>query len=136
MELLINIDVDNLDRAIEFYQRACGLRLNRRLFGNTVAEMLGAAAPIVLLAKSPGSQASSNSRQVRDYQRHWTPVHLDFVVDDLDVALESAAAAGAIIESMPQSFTWGRLALLSDPFGNGFCFLQWSAGGYDAVVDY
>jgi len=136
VELLINIDVDNLDRAIEFYQRACGLRLNRRLFGNTVAEMLGAAAPIVLLAKSPGSQASSNSRQVRDYQRHWTPVHLDFVVDDLDVALESAAAAGAIIESMPQSFTWGRLALLSDPFGNGFCFLQWSAGGYDAVVDY
>jgi len=135
VELLINIDVDNLDRAIEFYQRACGLRLNRRLFGNTVAEMLGAAAPIVLLAKSPGSQASSNSRQVRDYQRHWTPVHLDFVVDDLDVALESAAAAGAIIESMPQSFTWGRLALLSDPFGNGFCFLQWSAGGYDAVVD-
>lgn len=135
MELLINIDVDNLDRAIEFYQRACGLHLNRRLFGNTVAEMLGAAAPIYLLAKYPGSQASSNSRQVRDYQRHWTPVHLDFVVDDLDVALESAAAAGAIIESMPQSFTWGRLALLSDPFGNGFCFLQWSAGGYDAVVD-
>lgn len=135
MELLINIDVDNLDRAIEFYQRACGLRLNRRLFGNTVAEMLGAAAPIYLLAKYPGSQASSNSRQVRDYQRHWTPVHLDFVVDDLDVALESAAAAGAIIESMPQSFTWGRLALLSDPFGNGFCFLQWSARGYDAVVD-
>lgn len=135
MELLINIDVDNLDKAIEFYQRACGLRLNRRLFGNSVAEMLGTAAPVYLLAKDAGSPASINSRQLRDYHRHWTPVHLDFVVEDLEVALESAAAAGAIIESMPQSFTWGRLALLSDPFGNGFCFLQWSAGGYDAVVD-
>ncbi|HUF40583.1 MAG TPA: VOC family protein [Verrucomicrobiae bacterium] len=135
MELLINIDVDNLDKAIEFYQRACGLRLNRRLFGNSVAEMLGTAAPVYLLAKDAGSPASINSRQLRDYHRHWTPVHLDFVVEDLEGALESAAAAGAIIESMPQSFTWGRLALLSDPFGNGFCFLQWSAGGYDAVVD-
>lgn len=135
MELLINIDVDNLDKAIEFYQRACGLRLNRRLFGNSVAEMLGTAAPVYLLAKDAGSPASINSRQLRDYHRHWTPMHLDFVVEDLEVALESAAAAGAIIESMPQSFTWGRLALLSDPFGNGFCFLQWSAGGYDAVVD-
>ncbi len=51
MELLINIDVDDLPRGIDFYAQGLGLRLNRKLFDGTVAEMLGGNTPIYLLAK-------------------------------------------------------------------------------------
>jgi catechol 2,3-dioxygenase-like lactoylglutathione lyase family enzyme len=39
---LINVDVDDLEKAIEFYRSALGLTLKRRLFNDTVAEMAGA----------------------------------------------------------------------------------------------
>ena len=69
--------------------------------------------------------------QVRDYRRHWTPVHLDFVVPELEAAIDRSQRAGA--RGGIQVFAWGRMALMSDPFGNGFCFVQWIAEGYDAV---
>jgi len=40
LDYLISIDVANLKNAIEFYREAVALRLERRLFGGTVAEML------------------------------------------------------------------------------------------------
>jgi lactoylglutathione lyase len=58
---------------------------------------------------------------------------LDFVVPDVDVATEKAIAAGARLEGPVQSFEWGRQACLSDPFGHGFCLVQWQGGGYDEV---
>ena len=38
MQLVINIDVDDLDKAVEFYVAALGLRPGRRLFEGSVAE--------------------------------------------------------------------------------------------------
>jgi predicted enzyme related to lactoylglutathione lyase len=134
MEALINIDVPDLDAAIAFYQRATGLRLARRLFEGTVAELTGASVRIFLLQKEAGSSPVPDASLSRDYRRHWTPVHLDLVVPELDVATEKAIAAGAILEGPIHSFVWGRQACLSDPFGHGFCLLQWRAGGYDAVA--
>ena len=58
MEPLINIDVPNLEAAIEFYLRATGLKLGRRLFQDTVAELTGAPVRIFLLQKAPGSSAT------------------------------------------------------------------------------
>ncbi len=49
MQMLVNIDVDDLDVAVGFYRAALGLRLGRRLFGGSVAEMLGASSNIYLL---------------------------------------------------------------------------------------
>lgn len=134
MELLVNIDVADLDQAIQFYERGVGLRLGRRLFTGTVAEMLGASSPIYLIEKPPNSSPSASTSQLRDYHRHWTPVHLDFIVQDLAVAVERAAKAGARLEGAPQAFLWGRQATMSDPFGHGFCFLQWVGRGYDEVA--
>jgi len=74
MQLLVNVDVDDIERGIDFYHAAFGLHLGRRLFGGSVAGMLGAA------------------------------------------------------------FAWGQLAMLSDPFGHGFCLLQFTGRGYDAVA--
>jgi catechol 2,3-dioxygenase-like lactoylglutathione lyase family enzyme len=55
VDALINIDVPNLEQAIRFYEAAVGLRLSRRLFGDKVAEMIGASSPIYLITKPEGS---------------------------------------------------------------------------------
>lgn len=134
MQLLVNVDVDDIERAIEFYRAAFGLHLGRRLFGGSVAEMLGASSMIYLLAKPAGTLPSRQASSARDYHRHWTPVHLDFEVVDIDAAVERAVAAGARLENEPRLFNWGLLAMLSDPFGHGFCLLQFTDRGYDAVA--
>ena len=134
METLINIDVPNLDAAIEFYQRATELKLARLLFEGTVAELTGASMQILLLHKDSGSSPVPDTSLSRDYRRHWTPVHIDFVVADVDLATAKAVAAGARLEGAVESFAWGRQACLSDPFGHGFCLLQWRGDGYDEVA--
>ena len=131
--LLINIDVPHIDQGIAFYSKAFGLRLARRL-GPDFAELVGAEAPIYLIKSASGSSPYSGAVAGRDYHRHWTPVHLDFVVPDLDAALKRAIAAGAKQEHEPSDHAYGRLALLSDPFGHGVCLLQLNAEGYDAIT--
>lgn len=131
--LLVNIDVDDLDRAIKFYTDAFDLRVGRR-FGGAGVEFLGANAAIYLLVKPADSLPFSGATSPRSYGRHWTPVHLDFVVDDLDAALARALAAGALREGDVAEHAWGRIVMLSDPFGHGLCLLQFSAQGYDAIA--
>ncbi|MCV6799588.1 GNAT family N-acetyltransferase [Achromobacter ruhlandii] len=133
MRILVNIDVPDLEAAIDFYGRAFGLTLHRRL-GPGAAEMLGASAPIYLLQKAAGTPAAGAVRQPRDYARHWTPVHLDVVVDDVDDAVAQAVAAGARLEDPAASHDWGRIAHLSDPFGHGICIMQFLGRGYDALA--
>jgi predicted enzyme related to lactoylglutathione lyase len=55
-------------------------------------------------------------------------------VDDLEAAVSRAKAAGAPLEQEAREHAYGRLALLADPFGNGFCLLQFNSRGYDAVA--
>ena len=129
--LLVNIDVDDLGRATRFYCEGLGLEVGRRFDG--WAELVGADAPIYLLPKKAGSAASPASEAKRDYERHWTPVHLDFVVDDIEAAVRRALAAGATLERGVTQHAYGRLALLADPFGNGFCLLQFTGRGYDEI---
>jgi predicted enzyme related to lactoylglutathione lyase len=61
-------------------------------------------------------------------------VHLDFVVPDLDHSVARAKSAGATVESEIETHAWGRIALLADPFGNGFCLLQFTGRGYDEIA--
>ena len=130
--LLVNIDVDDLEHAIEFYRDALDLKVARR-FGATAAEMVGSDAPIYLLEKKPGTPAFADGPE-RDYRRHWTPVHLDFVVPDIALALDKARTAGARIESDMRTEKWGRIVFLSDPFGNGFCLIEFIGRGYDEIL--
>jgi predicted enzyme related to lactoylglutathione lyase len=132
LSLLVNIDVDDLARAERFYCDALGLEVGRRFDGWT--ELVGAAAPIYLLPKRAGSSASPASAQKRDYARHWTPVHLDFVVNDIEAAIGRAVKAGAARESETLTHPYGLLALMADPFGNGFCLLQFTGRGYDEIA--
>jgi predicted enzyme related to lactoylglutathione lyase len=129
MRLLINIDVPDLIAAERFYRSAFGLTVGRRFEG--AVELLGGPAPLYLLEKAAGSIAAGSDP--RRYERHWTPVHLDVVVEDLETAVERATTAGAAQESGISDTAWGRIALMADPFGNGFCLLSFSAQGYDAI---
>ncbi len=133
MQLLVNIDVPDLAAATTFYCSALGLTIGR-CFGDFGVELLGAASPIYLLVKPAGSAPSNKIAQTRSYERHWSPVHLDFVVPDIDAAVEKALAAGAILESPIKTANWGRLAMFADPFGHGFCLVQFLGKGYDEIA--
>lgn len=135
MRLVVNIDVDDLEEGIRFYTSALGLRLSRRLFAGSVAELVGATSTIQLLLKPSGTAPAPTVAQARHYGRHWTPVHLDFAVGDISAAAEQAIRAGATLEGQIESFPWGHLATMSDPFGHGFCLLQFLGGGYDMAAD-
>ena len=134
-ELFVNVDVDDLERAVEFYTRGLGLRLARRLFGGGAAELAGTATRIFLLRKADSESAAPHVALARSYARHWTPVHLDFAVADLDAAVRRACHAGAVLEGAISSHAFGRLATLADPFGHGLCLIELSARGYDTVED-
>jgi predicted enzyme related to lactoylglutathione lyase len=131
--LLVNIDVDDLDRAVAFYTAAFGLRVGRR-FGAAGAELIGSTAPIYLLSKPEGSGAAPGTSQTRRYARHWTPVHLDFVVPDIEASVSAAIAAGATREGGTATHAWGRIALLADPFGHGLCLVEFLGRGYDEIA--
>ncbi|HDS1533874.1 TPA: VOC family protein [Stenotrophomonas maltophilia] len=130
---IINLDVPDLAAAEDFYMRAFGLRIGRRL-GPGAVELLGGPAPLYLLQNEAGSAATEDG-DVRDYERHWTPLHLDWVVNDIEAALVRAVAAGATLEQSVRERRWGHIAVLADPFGHGFCLIQFSAEGYDALVE-
>ena len=130
--VLINLDVDDMERAVAFYTQALGLRVGRR-FDDGFVELLGAEAPVYLLLKPAGTGPFEGAEQLRSYARHWTPLHLDFVVPDLEEAISRAVAAGAVLEATPSQHAYGRLALLHDPFGHGFCLLQFEGKGYDEL---
>jgi predicted enzyme related to lactoylglutathione lyase len=104
-DILINIDVDDLGRAAAFYTAALGLKVGRR-FGTFAVELTGGTSP----------------------------VHLDFVVPDLEAALKAALAAGASLEREPATHKWGKIALLADPFGHGLCLIEFIGRGYDEIA--
>ena len=132
-EVLVNIDVSDLAAAEKFYCAAFSLRPARRLGGGAV-ELVGASCKIYLLANAEGTKASTASQARRSYDRHWMPVHLDFVVQSLEPAIERSIAAGALQEQAIRDQAWGRIATMSDPFGHGYCLIEFSAAGYDAIA--
>jgi predicted enzyme related to lactoylglutathione lyase len=131
--MLVNVDVDDLERGERFYTRAFGLSIGRR-FGPHALELLGGESPLYLLVKKPGTAPIPAPGPVRGYQRHWTPVHLDWAVEDLEVALTQALEAGATQEGPVKEHRWGRIVQLADPFGHGLCLIQFLGRGYDEVA--
>ncbi len=132
-DFLVNIDVSDLERGIRFYEEGLGLRLRRRL-GSEIAELEGASCPVFLIQHEAGARPFAGAGPPRDFGRHWTPVHLDFVVPDLGAGIHTAESAGATPEGEIREFAWGRYLVLADPFGNGFCILQFERTGYAEIA--
>jgi predicted enzyme related to lactoylglutathione lyase len=133
IQLLVNIDVPDLDAAARFYVEAIGFRVGRRLDSAGV-ELLGAGAPLYLLPKPAGSPAAETTSARRTYERHWTPVHLDLAVPDVEAARGRALAAGASAEGPISDHVWGRMARIADPYGHGVCLIEFRGRGYDELA--
>lgn len=131
MDLLVNIDVPDRAGAETFYTRAFGLRPTRR-FGDDGVELSGWPVRLYILEKAAGTVGAG--QDLRRYERHWSPVHLDVVVEDLEVALARALAAGAVLEGEVRTAAWGKIATLADPFGYGLCLIQFLGRGYDEIA--
>lgn len=131
VKLLLNIDVPEIATAEAFYAAAFGLHAGRR-FGADALELLGLEAPLYLLAKPEDSIGAGDSP--RSYARHWTPVHCDLAVDDLDAALARAIAAGAVQEGPTRDARWGRIVQIADPYGHGWCLIEFRDRGYDEIT--
>ena len=52
-----------------------------------------------------------------------------------EAAVQKAASLGATLEGSITTHKWGRLALMADPFGNGYCFVQFLGRGYDEIAE-
>ncbi|KGB55239.1 VOC family protein [Sphingopyxis sp. SE2] len=133
MGLLINIDVPDLAAAEHFYTAALGLSASRR-FDDDIVELTGCEIPIYLIRKPAGTAIGPGGGDFRRYNRHWTPVHPDFSVENLDEAIAKALAAGAVQEGETLDLPYGRQAMFADPFGNGFCLIAFNERGYDALL--
>lgn len=118
-----SIDVPSLEQGLAFYRAAFGFTEKARPVPG-VAVLQGLNVELCLLEKAPGSAPSANTSDRRRYERHWSPVHLDFHVDDLQAALRRVEALGAKREQVFENPEHGSAAFCSDPFGHGFCLLE------------
>jgi catechol 2,3-dioxygenase-like lactoylglutathione lyase family enzyme len=128
----ISIDVPELEPGLAFYCGVFGLRERARPFP-TMAVLDGNNVTICMHGKAAGTQSSAAGQELRHYERHWTPVHIDFHVSDFDAVVERAQAAGARVEN---EFRNGPKAVVfcSDPFGNGFCIIEDEVSPSDAAA--
>jgi lactoylglutathione lyase len=57
-------------------------------------------------------------------------------VPDLEQAVAAALAAGATRDGATATKRWGKIARLADPFGHGFCLVEFTGRGYDEVATH
>lgn len=122
MNVTVSIDVPSLDEGIRFYGAAFGFVETARPHPG-YAVLAREDATLGLLAKPAGSAPAAGSSDVRRYDRHWTPVHIDFRVADFERTLEQALDAGAKAEQLHRVAGFPPVAFCSDPFGHGFCIV-------------
>ena len=127
------IEVADLARGIAFYCDGLGLTLKRRLRPAWV-ELAGANVPVFLLGDRTPTVDLGGRKVPRSFERHWTPVHLDFVVPELERSVRRCCELGASLEREIQLREWGRMANMADPFGNGFDLIEFGPGGYDVLA--
>jgi predicted enzyme related to lactoylglutathione lyase len=118
----VSIDVPDLERGLQFYGRVFGFVEKARPFP-TMAVLDGNNVTICMLAKPAGTKPSPGTEDTRRYERHWTPVHLDFHVDDFDEALSRVRAESGRVENEFRTQGPKPAAFCSDPFGKGFCLI-------------
>lgn len=134
-KVIVNIDVPNLDAGVTFYTEGLDFQLRRTLFQQSVAELTLGDVMVYLIEQKEGTKPFPAATKPRTFERHWTPVHIDVVVDDMTNAVGKAIGAGAVKSGETTTHSWGILTPLSDPFGHGLCLVQFSRAGYDAVAD-
>ena len=116
------IDVPDIDAALAFYGGVFGFAEVARPI-STYAIVEADGQQLGLMKKAAGSLATPAPDTNRTYERHWTPIHLDFHVEDYDAARDAILRLGGSIEELHQVPGRRVIAFCSDPFGHGFCLL-------------
>ncbi|EPJ54006.1 MAG: hypothetical protein OFPI_08220 [Osedax symbiont Rs2] len=122
IKISVSIDVSNLKQATAFYIEALGCSKVRDQGANMVV-LCVENSDIYLQEKAAGTKPLHSGSAVRDYQRHWTPIHLDFLCDNVDEVVAKVLKLGGTHEG-GESADWGAIAYCADPFGNGFCLIN------------
>lgn len=122
IKLSVSIDVPDLAIGEAFYVNALGCKKIRNQ-GDKMIVLSTDNAQIYLLKCEAGSVPVKDSEFVRSYKRHWTPVHLDFLRDNVEEVVAKVREFGGLHEG-GESGDWGSIAHCVDPFGNGFCIIN------------
>lgn len=122
IKISVSIDVSNLKMAEPFYVEALGCKKVRDQ-GSDMAVLSTENCDISLQEKGPGTAPLASSSVVREYGRHWTPVHLDFICNNVDEIVSKILELRGLHEG-GDSGDQGSIAYCADPFGNGFCVIN------------
>ncbi len=122
MKLSVSIDVSDLKQAEQFYIEALGLSKVKD-FGENSVVLSSENCDIYLQEKPAGTKPVPSGDVERNYERHWTPIHLDFLTKDIDEIVKKIVENGGVREG-GESGDWGSIAYCADPFGNGFCVIN------------
>ena len=122
IKVSVSIDVPDLRKGEAFYVKALGCKKIRDQ-GDKMIVLSTDNADIYLLKREAGSTPSNLSDIIRNYQRHWTPIHLDFLCEDVKGVVSKIQEFGGLHEG-GESGDWGSIAYCADPFGNGFCVIN------------
>jgi predicted enzyme related to lactoylglutathione lyase len=118
----VSIDVPQLDDGIRFYGSVFGFVEIARPFP-TMAVLDANNLTVCMHERAGGTRSSAEGAELRRYERHWTPVHLDLHVHELDAVLSKVRAEGGAVESEFRTQGPRPVAFCSDPFGSGFCVI-------------
>jgi len=123
-KITVCIDCSDMDSAIQFYTKALGCELINE--GEEYSELVSDGLTIYLGKNAAGTNPLMSGEAVRSYERHWTPVHLDFIVTNIEECIPLIEQYGGVKEG-DKNGEWGSIAFCADPFGNGFCVMQYSS---------
>jgi predicted enzyme related to lactoylglutathione lyase len=118
----VSIDVPDLAQGLRFYGAVAGFVETARPLPS-MAILDANNVMVCMHEKATGSKSSTVGGATRHYDRHWTPVHLDLHVPDLDAVLARVTAHGGTIEQEFRGQGPKPVAFCCDPFGNGFCVI-------------
>lgn len=123
-KISVCIDISEMKKGIKFYTEALGCQLIKE--GDEYTELSFDGLKMYLIARENGTNPLITGEAVRNYERHWTPIHLDFHVSNIDQCISSIIELGGVKEG-ESSGDWGSAAFCADPFGNGFCVMEYNS---------
>lgn len=122
MEMSVTLDVPDIAEGLAFYGGVFGFAEVARPHPAYAVTKAGSQT-LCLMQKDAGTRPTAADGPVRSYARHWTPVHLDFHVDDFAETCARLIALGGTIEQTHERPGRPPVAFCADPFGHGFCVL-------------
>jgi catechol 2,3-dioxygenase-like lactoylglutathione lyase family enzyme len=122
MRMSVSLDCPSLEAGIAFYGAVFGFQVTSRPYTG-LAGLAAGDQRLLLIERTENTLPYPNSSHGRSYARHWTPIHLDFHVTDVESVRDRALAAGAKLEAWHERPGKPGVAFMSDPFGHGFCLI-------------